>query len=161
MNDRYLYRGINQEMYEKANGELRPKLINQPFSYVFKADGSIKANGSATAGPSKQNAVLGHQLNSSKFPTSGISTTPFLERAQYYATGKSKKTTGYVFKLDRKRFREYGIEEYIVSEWVENPNTPENAEVILVSQALRELPRQIIAMVTKVNAQPKVAADSA
>lgn len=152
-NDSYLFRGINQKMYQNSGGVLYPKLMNYPFTYVFKADGSIIANGSAIAGPSIQNAVLGHQINSKKFPTSGISTTPIFDRAKYYATNGGRFSLGYVFKLDRKLFERFGIEEYIVSEWVENPNKPEDEEVILVSESLKELPSQVIVKIMEVSAQ--------
>ena len=87
MNDRYLYRGINQEMFRSSKGLLHPKLMNCPFTYVFRADGSIKADGSATAGPSRHNAVFGHKLNSDKFFTSEISSPPIFERAQLIKAG--------------------------------------------------------------------------
>lgn len=154
MNDRYLYRGVNQKMYQSSNGVLCPKLMNCLFTYVFKADGSIKADGNAIAGPSKQNAVLGHQLNSDSFPTSGISTTPIFERAQHYATNGEQYTGGYVFKLDRELLGSFGVEEYIVSKWVKNPSKPEDEEVILVPQDLRELPTQVIVGIIEVSAQP-------
>lgn len=128
--------------------------MNYPFTYVFKADGSIKADGSAIAGPSIQNAVLGHQINSKRFPTSGISTTPIFERAKYYATNGGAFSLGYVFKIDRELFERFRIEEYIVSEWVENPSKPEDEEVILVSQSLKELHTQVIVKIIEVSAQP-------
>ena len=115
MKSRYLYRGENEEMYKCSGGALCPKLIKQPFEHVFKLDGSIKCNGSATLGPSEKNAVYGHQLSSEKFPTSGISTTPVFQRAQYYATGGGRFVLGYVLKLDRKVLELVGAKEFIVS----------------------------------------------
>ncbi len=98
MKSLYLYRGENKKMYRCSGGVLPPKLMKRPFEYVFRADGSIKADGSATAGLSENNAVYGHQLSSSKFPTSGISTTPVFQRACYYATAGGRFAFGYVFK---------------------------------------------------------------
>lgn len=153
MDKSYLYRGINQKMYKSDRGVLLPKSTG-PFSHVFEADGSIKADGSVIAGPSTQNAVLGHQLNSAIFHTSGISTTPIFERAKHYATNDDGRSSlGYVFKLDRKLFERFGIEEYIVSRWVEKPSKPEDDEVILVAQDLKELPVQVIVEIIEVNAQ--------
>lgn len=153
MNNRYLYRGVNQEMYQSSNGVLCPKLIDSLFASAFKADGSFKADGRITAGPSIQNAVFGHQLNSENFPTSGISTTPIFERAHHYATNGEQCSVGYVFKLDRELLGCFGVGEYIVSKWVENPSKPEDEEVILVPQDLRELPMQVIVDIIEVSAQ--------
>lgn len=155
----YLYRGENKEMYRRSGGVLRPRLMKQPFDYVFRADGSIKADGSATAGPSEMNAVYGHQLSSGKFPTSGISTTPFLRRAQHYATADGRFSSGYVFKLDREALNSVGVREYIVSEWVENPKIPEDEEVILVAQDMGELPRYVIVEIIPVNVEQSVPPD--
>jgi hypothetical protein len=143
MNDRYLYRGINEKLYETSKGVLYPKL-NCPFNYIFKADYTIKGDGSATAGPSEKNAVLRHELRQEGFPTSGISTTPVFERAQYYATNGGKYSIGYVFKIDRNLFRKFGVKEYIVSEWIPHPSIPEDKEIILVAQDFGSLPIEVI-----------------
>ena len=154
MTHRYLYRGINEEMYRSSGGVLRPRLINTPFTYVFKADASVRADGSATAGPSEKNAVYGHQLSSEKFPTSGVSTTPVFQRAQYYAIKGGLYALGYVFKLDRKVLESIGVKEYIVSKWVENPSIPEDEEVILIAQDQGELPMDVVVKVIDVSAEP-------
>jgi hypothetical protein len=159
MKRRYLYRGENEEMYRCSGGVLRPRLMKQPFHYVFRADGAIKADGSATAGPSERNAVCGHQLSSVKFPTSGISTTPVFQRARYYATGDGRFPLGYVFKLDRKLLDGIGVKEYVVSEWVDNPNIPEDEEVILVAQDMGELPWDVVAEIIPVGAELRVPPD--
>ena len=153
MKSRFLYRGEHEEMYRCSGGVLRPRLIKQPFDYVFRADGSVKADGSATAGPSERNAVYGHQLSSSKFPTSGISTTPVFQRARYYATGHGRFPLGYVFKLDREALGNIGVREYVVSEWVDNPHIPEDEEVILVAQDMGKLPMNVVVEIILVSAE--------
>jgi hypothetical protein len=160
MRRRYLYRGENEEMRRCSGGVLSPKVIKQPFYFVFKANGSIKADGSATSGPSEKNAVYGHQLSSKKFPTSGISTTPVFQRAQHWATkGGQPDVLGYVFKIDRELAKGIGVKEYIVSEWVENPNIPEDEEVILVAQDMGNLPRDVVVEIIQVSAEPGVPPD--
>jgi hypothetical protein len=153
MNNRYLYRGVNQKMYQSSKGLLRPKQTTCAFTKTYKADGSIKADGGATAGPSIQNAVLGHQLNSENFPTSGISTTPIFERAKHYATNEGRCSIGYVFMLDRELFRTFKVKEYVVSEWVQHPTIPEDNEVILVAENLAELPLEVVVDIIEVHAQ--------
>jgi len=111
------------------------------------ADGSIKGDGNATFGPSEQNAIYGHQLDSKKFLTSGVSTTPFFERARYYATGGCK-FSGYVFKISREIFIASGGSEYIVSEWVTEPQEPEDQEVILVDKEQGAIPKTAMIEVT-------------
>ena len=152
MNNRYLYRGVNEKLYATSKGILHPKGCN-PFTYTHIADGSVKADGSATAGSSEQNAVLRHQLHQAGFPTSGISTTPVFERANFYATRGGKYATGFVYKIDKSLFKKFGIKEYIVLKWIPHPSIPEDKEVILVSQDFGPLPSEIVVDIIKVRAQ--------
>ena len=106
-----VYRGINDEMFSiiSKNKVIDPKA--HEFSIVFSHDGSIRYDGSATYGKSKRNAVVGHQIDSSVFKTSGISTTPNIERAKYYALNNNKYKKGYILKFDTDKldFNEYVI----------------------------------------------------
>ena len=120
--DRFLYRGVNRDLYQSTGG-LVPRGFG-PFEYTFLADGTITADGSATAGPSEQNAVLRHELRQEGFPTAGISTTPSLERARIYATGDGRYVSGYVLKIDRTLLPKMGVKEYVVAEWIPYPSVP-------------------------------------
>ncbi len=140
--DRFLYRGVNRDLYQ-ATGGLVPRGFG-PFEYTFLADGTIKADGSATAGPSEQNAVLRHELRQEGFPTAGISTTPSLERARIYALGGGRYASGYVLKIDRNLLPKMGVKEYVVAEWIPYPSVPEDAEVILVANDCGALPQGVV-----------------
>ena len=126
-----IYRGINNEMFSIIS---REKLIHpkaHEFSIVFSHDGSIYYDGSATYGKSKRNAVLGHQIDSSKFRTSGISTTPHFKRAKYYALNNNKYSKGYILEFDTDKLDLNEYELIVVSEIVKSPKIPEDSEIIL------------------------------
>jgi hypothetical protein len=150
MNDSYLYRGISEQMYLECHGLLIPKQ-HEAFEYVFKADGTIEADGSAVASVSCINAVLRHQLKQEGFPTSGISTTPIYERAVFYATHGNKYVSGYIFVINRTILTEHGVSEFIVSRIIPNPSIPEDHEVILVAKDHGMLPDKIVTDIISIN----------
>jgi hypothetical protein len=122
---------------------LRPKRPGA-FAYLFRADGTIKADGSATAGPSEKNAVLRHELRQEGFGSAGISTTPILERARFYALAGGKNDRGLVITIDRALLHGHGVREFVVAAWVPDPSCPEDEEVILVAADGGLLPQQIV-----------------
>ena len=134
-----LYRGVNRDLHRANEGRIRPKKCG-PFEHIFYADGSIYADGSATAGPSEQNAVLYHQLDQAGHPTAGISTTPHLERARYYATWGGKP--GVVYVIDWTKLPAVGVREFVVAATVQPLSlaVPEDDEVILVAPGDGTLP---------------------
>ena len=81
--ERYLYRGVNAKMHKDAGGKLEPKAIGKPFKRFVKY-GQFKY-GEVTYGESVKNAVVSHQENSTEYPTSGVSTTPYFKNAKAYA----------------------------------------------------------------------------
>lgn len=147
---RYLYRGVSPALHAKSEGLLIPKVLGAPFEYIFLGDGTIRGDGSATGGPSEQNAVLRHELRQEGFPTSGISTTPHFERACFYATNGGSEPTGYVYRIDCSRLAECNVRAYEVAKWLPSPSIPEDEEVILVAEHGLVLPKEIIAEVVEV-----------
>ncbi len=108
---RYLYRGENSQLYKQNEGKLIPK-STEAFLYAFRYGNSERKYGSGGSyGMSPANAVLGHQMDSRKYPTSGISTSPHFERAFYYATKDGEFETGYIFKIDRELLECNGVKE--------------------------------------------------
>ena len=116
---------------------------------VFLLDGSITFDGSWTLGNSVTNAVRRHELRQEGFPTSGISTTPLLDRARFYAT-QGGSVQGYVLKIDRSLLSRFTVTEYVVKEWVNNPSVPEDLEVILVAADFGPLPGDIVVEILQV-----------
>ena len=90
------------------------------------------------------NAVIRHQFNQEGFPTSGISSTPHLERAVVYARGKDGTSSGYVFKIDREALKSHGIIEFVVKQFC-TPSIPDDDEVVLVVPEGSHLPEGVIA----------------
>jgi hypothetical protein len=100
--DRYLYRGVNEDIYNK-NEAFKQKGLS--FLRLPEHGDEYASHGSGLVhGSSEINSILAHQTDSSKFPSSGISATPIFEIAKKYATYNKKK--GYVFKIDTCRFKE-------------------------------------------------------
>ncbi|MDQ3267572.1 MAG: hypothetical protein M3P47_02420, partial [Pseudomonadota bacterium] len=97
------------------------------------------------------NAVIRHQLNQEGFPTSGISTTPHLERAILYARGKDGASGGHVFKIDRSLLLHNSITEFKVAQYCV-PSITEDDEVILVTPDGARLPPSVIVEIIQIPA---------
>lgn len=142
---RYLYRGVSHAHAERCGGRLLPKELGAIFEYGFKW-GEVTWGG-ADWGTTDRNAVVRHQLRQEGFPTSGISTTPSLERAAFYATAGGRYEKGLTYEIDRELLLAHGVREYVVVEYVPIPSVPEDAEVILVAHDKGPLPEGIVVRV--------------
>ena len=142
-----LYRGVNEDLHIKQNGELNPK-ISRPFTSSPRYDQAEWDN--AYWGESELNAVIDHQQHQAGYPTSGISTTPHLARAIYYATCAGKYPTGYIYVIDRSKCKVLGVSVYVVNEIVPMPSIFEDDEVILVAKDFGTLPDSLVIDVHKV-----------
>ena len=93
-------------------------------------------------GATEEHAVKQHQMGEI-FQTSGISTTPHLERAKYYA-----KTHRVIVKISRQRLAQLGIREYVVEEVLQPFSAdilvPEDDEVILAHDTDGPFPKELI-----------------
>lgn len=145
-----LYRGVNSKMFD----EIKDYKFIQPKSYefgiVFQHDGTIKHDGSATYGKSEKNAILGHQIDSSKFKTSGISTTPFINRAREYALHSGKFNKGYILSFDTHKLDTNEYEVLVVSTRVIFPTKPEDDERILIRKDNANIPFEIVCKVLEI-----------
>ena len=141
-----LYRGVHESRFSGVSSALVPK-ESGPFTKEPKWD--VAEWNSSTWGTSTINAVIEHQHAQAGLPTSGLSTTPFFERARVYALGRAATGCGYVLSIDIEKCRELGIEQYRVSSLVHNPAVPEDDEVILVAPN-GDIPEQIVMKIEKV-----------
>ena len=117
-----LFRGASLEIHCRNEGRIFPKSLEQ-FSYSFKFDEpGLKYDSGATYGSSSTNAVIRHQLNQEGFPTSGVSTTPSLERAKIYARGRDGTATGVVYRIDCACLDIHGVKQYVVAEYSKYPS---------------------------------------
>ncbi len=144
---RYLYRGISEEFFKKGIG-LIPKgnLRQSPTFY-----GVAKYDSGETYGESINNTVILHQRNSTQFPSAFISTTPHYKRAKYYALMGNKAQRGYIYKIDRSLFKQHTVEQFIVKEFANYPEIPEDDEVLLVTKDNDKLPSEVILEVIPVS----------
>ncbi|HKZ39402.1 MAG TPA: hypothetical protein VJ044_00480 [Candidatus Hodarchaeales archaeon] len=129
---------------------LRPEEINAGYVLIPKSQEPFQAEarlGIDTRLPFQIGLTAGHAVNQHQwkqngFPTRGISTTPHIERAKFYA-----QTNKVVVKIERGQFEKYKIREYAVKEWVVSPldiAVPEDDEIILVQDTDGIFPKEII-----------------
>ena len=139
--DKFLFRGVNRELDESNDGKLLPKDIGNSFkSYPYY--GETEYNDGSVYGESEINAVVRHQKDSSKFPTSGVSTTPKITNAKGYATYGCQ--SGYIYKIDTSLLEKYFVSHYIVKDYAVQPTKPDDKEIILVAKDNGALPGEII-----------------
>ena len=141
-----LYRGISKTKYERDKCRIVAHRV-EAFSKTTKLDEEMSLDEGFTLDSSAENAVVMHQKDSSKFPTSGISTTPIFERAKYYALGHCDE--GYVFEIDEGILSSLGIRAHRVSEFTSMPKIPEDEEVIIELGLEIHLPMECITKIDK------------
>jgi hypothetical protein len=147
--ERYLYRGVNPQLHKEAGGKLIPKESGKPFKR-FVYYGEAYYGDGQTYGESETNAVIMHQIDSSKYPSSGISTTPILENAKLYATHNGKHASGYVYKIDTQLLEAAHVKAYPVDDHAVQPTIPGDKEIILVAEDFGALPNEIVVEVIEV-----------
>ncbi|MBL7163434.1 MAG: hypothetical protein ISS57_12575 [Anaerolineales bacterium] len=137
--------------YQFLYRSLRPEEINAGNILIPKVQGvffaeprlGIDTRLPFVLGPTQEHAVRQHQWNQDGYSTSGVSTTPFLDRARYYAQ-KNKV----IVKIDRNVLHLHGIKEFIVKNWLgkfpEDIAVPEDDEVILTKITGDPWPKEII-----------------
>ena len=140
----FLYRGASELHYKKTNGKLIPKLSESFSSFVQTGQEYAQAGSGIVAGLSASNEVVKREYKQKGFSTSGISTTPHLHRARFYATHGGKFSSGYIYKIDRSLLHKYKVLEYVVSDIIPFPSVPEDEEVILVADDYSAIPDEII-----------------
>lgn len=139
-----LYRGVNEEFHRKFDGRLMPK-ESGPFRKP--AEYGRSEYGNSYYGNNEQNAVVEHQLHQAGYATSGISTTPNIERAKFYATRGGKWESYFVYEIDTADCERLEVQIFVVSSFVPSPEIPVDEEVILVAKEFGELPKEIISNV--------------
>jgi hypothetical protein len=160
---RYLYRGESERLFNAHEGLLIPKIPGKPFHDYARMGQPWTACGTGVqCGDGAANEIVRHEFAGKhkpledlgwNFGTSGVSTTPHYERARHYATHGGTASSGYIYKLDRDKLRDYGVVEYVVANVkpVESISFPEDEEVILVANDYGELPKEIVLSVERVD----------
>jgi hypothetical protein len=147
---RYLYRGVNPDLYRKTDGKLIPKGPGVPFQQHAYFGGDWYFGDGSVFGESQANAVIQHQRDSEKSPGPGVSTTPSFENAKMYATHAGKYASGYVFRIDTETLEGYEVSAYVVAEHATIPAIPSDEEVILVAKDFGALPIGIVVEIVEV-----------
>ena len=135
MNDKFLYRALQPTEIKRRvlipKKPLAPFVAGLMFPQVFPV----------RFGKFPEHAVRAQQWDSDRYPTSGVSTTPHLKRAEYYA-----QRNRIITRIAVDRLAAYDIQTFRVSEYV-HPSLickPEDDEVILVCPGAKYLPKDII-----------------
>lgn len=135
-------------MHQKLNGVLMPK-TNHTFSTYPKFDLAEWDN--VFWDDSQENAVIEHQQHQAGYPTSGISTTPHLSRAKFYAFHNNKYSKAYIYVINRLLCESHGVSEFVVNNIVPKPSCPEDDEVILVANDFQALPSSLIIEIKEIS----------
>jgi hypothetical protein len=169
-NNMYLYRGISEELHENNLG-LTPKKCGVIFSNAIPLTEPFKLDGNWKIGASIHNAIYIHQRDLPDGPNaeryqrlsrSGVSSSPLLERAFYYATnGFKKNVVGYVYKIDRELLSAHNVVEYDVNPIIPKPKITEDNEIVLVSKTFDALPMSVVVDIfrVKIIIAPQIEAD--
>lgn len=129
---------------------LRTLEIEEGFNLIPKATDAFKSDpmlGIDTVFPfsfgSVENIVRQHQWKQYGWPTRGISSTPYYDRALFYAA-KNKV----IVRIDTSKFIDFGITTYdvnsILGHRANDIAVPEDNEIILVYQNDGLFPKEII-----------------
>jgi hypothetical protein len=129
----FLYRALRPE--EINRGVLFPKACGP-----FLADPMLPQVLPFTLGKRGEHAVRAHQREG-RYPTSGVSTTPHLKRAEHYA--QHHRT---IARISVARLAEFQVRTFCVADYVDESLicAPEDHEVILVRPGVESLPAEII-----------------
>jgi len=157
LNTRFLYRGVNENLYRATETKLSPRAPGQEFKRsIYFGEEAYWGDGSVH-GESETNAVIMHQRNSAKYPTSGISTTPIFENAARYATHDGKYHSGCVYKIDVNLLSQCGVKAFPVDQHAVRPAIPNDREIILVANDFGTLPDEIIIEIIEVTSPSQAA----
>lgn len=147
----YLYRGVSLRSHNSGHG-LKPK-ASGPFRYAVQWDEPLARWDSGVKwDETEANAVIRHEWNQEGLPTSGISTTPHLDRATFYARGRDGCQEGVVYRIDRSKLPFHHVRELDVSEYSHWPSEPKDEEVILIPPEGEILAAELILEVIAVRA---------
>jgi len=143
--NRYLYRALRPvEISERV---LIPK-AQEPFAADPRL--GIDTRLPFVLGPTSEHAVRQHQWQQHGFDTRGVSTTPHLGRARYYAARNRL-----IAVIRRDLLLGFGIEEKVVNDLLaghaEDIACVEDDEVILVSATPGPLPVEIIERIVDID----------
>ncbi|WP_083607972.1 hypothetical protein [Teredinibacter haidensis] len=101
-------------------------------------------------GESDLNTVILHQGEQAGIPTSGISTSPYLPRAKYYALTGGKTNIGYVFQLSVKKPLNIDVTIYRVNDLIPHPAAHEDDDHILAANDCGRIPEIAIESISLV-----------
>lgn len=147
----YLFRGVSEKCFQNNNGKLLPKKPYQDFASTAQCgDPHAMCDSGIISGKSYKNTVIFHQWEQASFPTSGISTTPFYERAKLYALHDGKYKNGYIYKLSVDLLTKNGVLIFKVNELVPYPAIPEDDEHIIVARDFGRIPEETIISIQEV-----------
>lgn len=140
----YLYRALRP--LEISQGVLIPKSQD---AFAAHPRLGIDTRLPFVLAPTTEHAVRQHQWQQDGFDTRGVSTTPHLSRARFYARH------GRIAIIRRDVLSTLGIEEYVVNDWLADHPADiacaDDDEVILVCGLPGPFPAEIIERIVSVD----------
>jgi len=97
----FLYRGTSYKNHLRNNGKLIPKGITCKYPILY-GDPIAKYGSGVTYGCSLSNAVIGHQTNSDRYPTSGVSVNGNIKMYLLWSLGIRGHNTNFLTRMDEK-----------------------------------------------------------
>ncbi len=135
----FLYRALCSK--EIVSGNLLIPKSSEPFHAPPRL--GIDTRLPFKLGSTTEYVVRQHQWKQRGYPTRGVSTTPHLTRAQFYA-----QRNRIIAKIDRNLLSEFDIEEFnvneLLSDFPEDIAAHEDSEIILVYRNNGTFPKDII-----------------
>ncbi len=135
METNLLYRGMNAEMFENENGELKPR---GTVSSAMLYPGRIVPSDNLFPGKSIKHGMDKHQNkhrqdeDNFKENSAYLSTTPIYDIAKKYAT-RDNTLVGYIFIINRTKLARYNVKEYKVVNIANIISESEDEEVLLLT----------------------------
>ncbi len=151
-----LYRGVNEKKFREDGRGLKPKKLGGVFATEAQCGDEHAVCGSGVeCGTSARNTVIGHQWMQKGMPTQGISTSPYFERARFYALDGGKCLHGYVYEIEVSACAVHGVTIYQVNNEARVPDVPADNEHLLVAADCGPLPKEVVVKVHQVYGLPE------
>ena len=133
-----LYRGECKTTHDANDGKLLPQNMHGVKEVVALYDGRARADGRFTYGPTEDNRVAAHQIETGLYGGCSLSTTRSYDEAKRFALYGDDQ--GVVYWIDDDKFESYGV----VAIEPEDPEIPSEQEVTIRAADGGEIPAELI-----------------
>ena len=136
-----LYRGECRSTHHSNNGKIFPKNVNGEKEVVAVLDGNFCLDGRFSLGPTEENRVAAHHIETGMYGGCSVSTTRCYDEAKKFALAGDDH--GVIYSIDDDNFEQFGV----VAIAPENPGTPDEQEVTIRASDGGAIPAELIVRV--------------